>query len=242
MTKSMEGKIAAVTGAASGIGLATTRALLDAGAKVVMVDYNTAALEKLTTELGPNAVAQVTDLLDAKSCSAMVPEILSKVSHIDILHCNAGTYIGGDLIETDTDTIDRMLNLNVNAVMKNVRDVIPHMQERGTGDIIVTASVAGHLPIQWEPVYSGSKWAITCFVQTMRRQLNKQGIRVGQVSPGPVISALLADWPEENLRKAKENGALIDPEEVADAIMFMLTRKRTVTIRDVIILPTNFDI
>ena len=76
----------------------------------------------------------------------------------------------------------------------------------------------------------------------MRRQLNKQGSRVGQVSPGPVISALLADWPEENLRKAKENGALIDPEEVADAIMFMLTRKRTVTIRDVIILPTNFDI
>lgn len=242
MTKPMEGKIAAITGAASGIGLATTRALLDAGAKVVMVDYNKVALDKLTAELGPNAVAQVTNLLDAGSCSAMVPEILEKVSHIDILHCNAGTYIGGDLIDTDTDTIDRMLNLNVNAVMKNIRDVIPHMQSRGTGDIVVTASVAGHLPIQWEPVYSASKWAMTCFVQTMRRQLNKQGIRVGQVSPGPVISALLADWPEENLRKAKENGALIDPEEVADAIMFMLTRKRTVTIRDVIILPTNFDI
>lgn len=242
MTKPMVGKIAAVTGAASGIGLATTRALLDAGAQVVMVDYNKAALDKLTAELGQNAIAQVTNLLDPASCSAMIPEILAKVGHIDILHCNAGSYIGGDLIETDTDTIDRMLNLNVNAVMKNVRDVIPHMMERKTGDIIVTASVAGHLPIQWEPVYSGSKWAMTCFVQTMRRQLNKHGIRVGQVSPGPVISALLADWPEENLRKAKENGALIDPEEVADAIMFMLTRKRTVTIRDVIVLPTNFDI
>jgi len=111
MTKSMEGKIAAITGAASGIGLATSRALLDAGAKVVMVDYNAAALDRLTAELGPNAIAQVTNLLDAQSCSAMVPEILAKVSHIDILHCNAGTYIGGDLIETDTDTIDRMLSL-----------------------------------------------------------------------------------------------------------------------------------
>lgn len=242
MTSSMDGKIAVITGAASGIGLATTRALLDAGAQVVMVDYNEAALTTLTAELGQNAIAQVTNLLDAKSCAAMVPEILQKVPHIDILHCNAGTYIGGDLVDTDTDTIDRMLNLNVNAVMKNVRDVIPHMMERKTGDIIVTVSVAGHMPIQWEPVYSGSKWAMTCFVQTMRRQLNKHGIRVGQVSPGPVISALLADWPEENLRKAKENGALIDPEEVSDAIMFMLTRKRTVTIRDVIILPTNFDI
>ena len=242
MATDLNGKIAAITGAASGIGLATTKALLGAGATVVMVDRDAAALENLRAELGERAVPQVTDLLDAASCDAMVPEILQKVDHIDILHCNAGTYIGGDLDETDPATIDRMLNLNVNAVMKNVHAVIPHMTERGTGDIIVTASVAGHFPVPWEPVYSGSKWAITCFVQTMRRQLNKKGIRVGQVSPGPVISALLADWPEENLKKAKENGSLIEPDEVADAIMFMLSRPRNVTIRDMIVLPTNFDI
>ncbi len=70
----------------------------------------------------------------------------------------------------------------------------------------------------------------------------EHGIRVGQVSPGPVVSALLADWPEANLLKAKENGSLMDPEDVADAVVFMLTRKRTVTVRDVIILPTKFDI
>jgi ribitol 2-dehydrogenase len=242
MGTDLNGKIAAITGGASGIGLATAEALLDAGATVVLVDRDAAALEKLRERLGPRMIAQVTDLLDPDSCAAMVPEILEKVDHIDILHCNAGTYIGGDLVETDAATIDRMLNLNVNAVMKNVHAVIPHMSARGTGDIIVTCSVAGHFPVPWEPVYSGSKWAITCFVQTMRRQLNKQGIRVGQVSPGPVISALLADWPEENLRKAKENGSLIEPSEVADAIIFMLTRPRNVTIRDMIVLPTNFDI
>ena len=193
MALDLTGKIAAITGAASGIGLATTEALLAAGATVVMVDRDAAALEALTARLGPKAVAQRTDLLDAASCNAMIPEILAKVGHIDILHCNAGTYIGGDLDETDPATIDRMLNLNVNAVMKNVHAVIPHMSERGAGDIIVTCSVAGHFPVPWEPVYSGSKWAITCFVQTMRRQLNKKGIRVGQVSPGPVVSALLAE-------------------------------------------------
>ena len=155
MSESLQGKIAVITGAASGIGLATTRALLDQGARVVMVDWNKAALEDLTRELGANAVAQVTDLLDAESCAAMVPEILTKVDHIDILYCNAGTYIGGDLTETTSDAIDRMLNLNVNAVMKNVLSVIPHMTERGTGDIIVTCSVAGHFPVPWEPVYSG---------------------------------------------------------------------------------------
>ena len=242
MAEGMQGKVALITGAASGIGLATTEALIAAGARVVLADRDEKALGALRSRLGEAAVPLVVDLLDPESCAAMVPGTLEKAGRIDILHCNAGTYIGGDLIETDTATIDRMLNLNVNAVMKNVRDVLPHMIERGSGDIVVTCSVAGHAAVPWEPVYSGSKWAITCFVQTMRRQLNKKGIRVSQVSPGPVVSALLADWPEENLRKAKESGSLIEPTEVADAVMFMLTRPRNVTIRDMIVLPTNFDI
>src|SRR4029453_13977691 len=103
-------------------------------------------------------------------------------------------------------------------------------------------SVAGHFPVPWEPVYSSSKWAMTCFVQTMRRQLLKHGIRVGSVSPGPVISALLKDWPEQNLLKAKGAGALLGAKEIADALLFMLTRPRTVTIRDIVILPSTFDI
>jgi ribitol 2-dehydrogenase len=242
MAETIEGKVALITGAASGIGLATTEALIAAGATVILADRDQSALQAACGRLGDAAVPLVVDLLDAESCASMVPGALEKAGRIDILHCNAGIYIAGDLTETDTAAIDRMLNLNVNAVMKNVRDVIPHMIERGTGDIIVTCSVAGHTAVPWEPVYSGSKWAITCFVQTMRRQLNKKGIRVGQVSPGPVISALLADWPEENLRKAKESGSLIEPTEVSDAVLFMLTRPRNVTIRDIIVLPTNFDI
>ncbi|WFR99041.1 SDR family oxidoreductase [Rhizobium tumorigenes] len=241
MSQSLEGKIAVITGAASGIGLATTEKLLAAGATVVMVDWNESSLKELTDRLGEKAIAQVTNLLDTESCAAMVPEILKKVDHIDILYCNAGTYIGGELTETTGEAIDKMLNLNVNAVIKNVHDVAPHMIERGTGDIVVTCSIAGHYPTYWEPVYASSKWAITCFVQTMRRQMIPYGIRVAQVSPGPVVSALLADWPEENLRKAKESGSLMDPSEVADAVEYILTRKRTVTIRDMIVLPTNFD-
>jgi ribitol 2-dehydrogenase len=241
MSESLQGKIAVITGAASGIGLATSEALLEQGATVVMVDWNEKALNDLVAKLGDRAIPQVTNLLDADSCNAMIPEILKKVDHIDILYCNAGTYIGGDLTETTPEAIDKMLNLNVNAVMKNVHAVVPHMSERKTGDIIVTCSIAGHFPTYWEPVYSGSKWAITSFVQGMRRQMIPHGVRVAQVSPGPVVSALLADWPEENLRKAKESGSLIDASEVADAVVYMLTRKRTVTIRDMLVLPTNFD-
>jgi len=241
MTDSLDTKTAVVTGAASGIGLATTKALLAQGATVVMVDRNEEGLISLADQFGDKAIVQVTNLLDVESSNALVPEILAKVNHIDVLHCNAGSYIGGDLVDTTPEAIDRMLNLNVNVVMKNLHAVAPHMIERKTGDIIVTCSVAGHFPTYWEPVYSGSKWAITSFVQGMRRQMLPHGIRVGQISPGPVVSALLADWPKENLRKAREAGGLIEPEDVADAIIFMLTRRRTVTIRDVIILPSNFD-
>ena len=242
MVESLKDKIAVVTGAASGIGLASTEALLAEGATVVMVDHDKTALAEHTERLGDKAIAQLTDLLNPDSCNEMVPEILEKVDHIDILYCNAGTYIGGDLDESDPATIDRMLNLNVNAVIKNVFTVIPHMKARKSGDIWVTCSVAGHMAVPWEPVYASSKWAINCFVQTMRRQLREHGIRVGQLSPGPVISALLADWPEENLRKAKESGSLIEPSEVSESLIFALTRSRNVTIRDMIILPTNFDI
>nr|WP_300312320.1 SDR family oxidoreductase [Halomonas sp.] len=241
MTNALTGKVAAITGAASGIGLATTKAMIAEGARVVLVDRDEAALNTICKELGDAAIPLVIDLLDPQDCATLLEQVLEKAGQLDILHANAGSYIGGDLTDTDPDTIDRMLNLNVNVVMKNVLNVLPYMIERGTGDIMVTSSVAGHFPVSWEPVYASSKWAINNFVQTTRRQVNKHGIRMAAVSPGPVNSALLADWPEENLRKAKESGSIIEPTDVSDAIMFMLTRPRHVTIRDMVVLPSNFD-
>lgn len=241
MSQKLEGKVAAVTGAASGIGLATVKEMISAGARVVLIDRDEAALKRVCAEIGDSAIPLVIDLLDPESCASLLSGVLEKAGHLDIFYANAGSYIGGDLIDADPAGIDRMLNLNVNAVMKNVQAVLPYMIERGTGDIVVTGSVAGHFPVPWEPIYAASKWAINCFVQTTRRQVKDHGIRMSSVSPGPVASALLADWPEENLRKAKESGSIIEPEEVADAVMYILTRPRNVTIRDMIVLPSAFD-
>jgi ribitol 2-dehydrogenase len=242
MATELEGKVAAVTGAASGIGLASTEAMLAAGSRVVMVDRDEAALKALRNKYGDAVIPLVIDLLDPKDCATLLPRVLEKAGQLDILHANAGTYIGGDLVDADTGAIDRMLNLNVNVVMKNVHDVLPHMIERRTGDIIITSSLAAHFPTPWEPVYASSKWAINCFVQTVRRQVFKHGIRVGSISPGPVISALLADWPPEKLKEARESGSLLEASEVASVVIFMLTRPRGITIRDVVMLPTNFDL
>jgi len=242
MAGELKGKVAAVTGAASGIGLASTEAFLAAGARVVLVDRDDAAVATICRKHGDAAIPLAVDLLDPTACSTLVPRALDIAGQIDIFHANAGTYVGGDLVDADTAAIDRMLNLNVNVVMKNIHDVLPHMIARRTGDIIVTSSLAAHFPTPWEPVYASSKWAINCFVQTVRRQVFKHGIRVGSVSPGPVASALLADWPEEKLKEAKESGSLLEASEVAEVIMFMLTRRRGMTIRDVVLMPTNFDL
>ncbi|HVW91281.1 MAG TPA: SDR family oxidoreductase [Devosia sp.] len=242
MVRDLEGKIAAVTGAASGIGLASTEAMLAAGAHVVMVDRDRPALDRLVEQHGDAITPLVIDLLDPKECATLLPRILEVKGRLDVFHANAGTYVGGDLVDADTSAIDRMLNLNVNVVMKNVHDVLPHMIERGAGDIIVTSSLAAHFPTPWEPVYASSKWAINCFVQTVRRQVFKHGVRVGSISPGPVATALLADWPPEKLKEAKESGSLLDAKEVGEVIVFMLTRPRGMTIRDVVMMPTNFDL
>ena len=242
MSQVLTGKIAAVTGAASGIGLASTEAMLAAGARVVAVDRDHAALATLHAKHGDALIPLVIDLLDADDCASLLPKILQRAGSLDILHANAGSYVGGDLIEADPAAIDRMLNLNVNVVIKNVHNVLPHMIARQTGDIIVTSSLAAHFPTPWEPVYASSKWAINCFVQTVRRQVFKHGIRVGSISPGPVVTALLADWPAEKLQEARDSQSLLEPSEVAEVVLFMLTRPRGMTIRDVVMLPTNFDL
>ena len=242
MSTPLAGQVAVVTGAASGIGLASARALHAAGARVVLVDLAEDQLQSLCVELGKDAIPLVTNLLDPSSVKRMMPSILEKTGQLDIFHANAGAYVGGDLVDADHGAIDRMLNLNINVVMKNVRDVLPHMIARGSGDIIVTSSLAAHYPTPWEPVYASSKWAIDCFVQTVRRQVFKHGLRVGAISPGPVVTALIADWPADKLAEARASGSLLDAAEVAEVILFMLTRPRGMTIRDVVMMPTNFDL
>jgi len=238
----LNGQVAAVTGAASGIGFASAQVMVHAGATVVLVDRAPQALAKACATLGPQAVPLVLDLLDPVQCAAMPERILELTGRLDIFHANAGLYVGGDLVDAKDEAIDRMLNLNVNVVMKNVRGVLPHMIARGAGDIIVTSSLAAHFPTPWEPVYASSKWAIDCFVQTTRRQVFKHGIRMGAISPGPVITGLLADWPADKLAEAKASGSLLEADEVAQVVLFMLTRPRGMTIRDVVMMPTNFDL
>lgn len=242
MTQELAGKVAAITGAASGIGLACAKRLIAAGARVVLVDRDAEALARACGSLGPQAWPLVVDLTDPASVAGMMPRILEEAGQLDIFHANAGSYVGGPVSDGDPDSWDRMLDLNVNAVFRCVHAVLPHMIARKTGDILVTSSVAGVEAVVWEPIYTASKHAVQAFVHTVRRQVIPHGLRVGAVLPGPVVTALIADWPREKLEAERARGGLIEAEEVAEAVHFMLTRPRNVTIRDLVILPQSTDL
>ncbi len=94
----------------------------------------------------------------------------------------------------------------------------------------------------WEPIYTASKHAVQAFIHTVRRQMAPHGVRVGAVLPGPVVTPLLDDWSQERLKAELDKGNLMQPTEVADAVVFMVTRSRSVVIRDLVILPMTFDI
>jgi ribitol 2-dehydrogenase len=242
LAQELAGKVAAITGAASGIGLECARTLIGAGARVVLVDRAEEALSKASFELGDRAIPLRIDLTDPASVEAMMPQVLEKAGQLDIFHANAGAYVGGEVLGGDPDAWDRMLNLNINALFRSIHAVLPHMVERKSGDIIVTSSIAGLVPVVWEPIYTASKHAVQAFVHTLRRQVAKHGLRVGAVAPGPVVTALIKDWPKAKVEEEMAAGGLMQPVEVAQAVLFMLTRPRNVTIRDLVILPQSNDL
>ncbi len=180
--------------------------------------------------------------MQSQQVDKILEGILERAGRLDIFHANAGAYIGGPIAEGDPDVWDRVLNLNINAAFRSVRAVLPHLIAQKSGDIIFTSSVAGVVPVIWEPIYTASKFAVQAFVHSTRRQVAQYGVRVGAVLPGPVVTALLDDWPKEKMEEALANGSLMQPIEVAESVLFMVTRNKNVTVRDLVILPNSMDL
>lgn len=244
MTTSLNGKVYAITGAASGIGFACAKELVSEGAQVVLIDRSKALLEQASAELGSEHCFCIEkDLLDNEAVDHLLTDILSLTGgRLDGFHANAGAYVGGVFEEGNPNQWDTMLNLNINSVFRSVRAVLPHLIEQKSGDIIVTSSIAGLVPVVWEPIYTASKHAIQAFVHTLRRQLIPHSVRVGAIAPGPVVTSLLDDWPKEKLEDALANGSLMQPEVVASSVAFMLKQPAGVTIRDLVLLPNSVDL
>ncbi|WP_428374747.1 SDR family oxidoreductase [Lichenicoccus sp.] len=243
MNQELAGKVVLVTGASSGIGRAMARSIASLGAHVALSARSLTRLEALQAEIGAAAGLVVqADLAVPADVEHMVAATLAHYGRIDVLLANAGLFYPGLAVEADPDRWDQMLSVNVNSVFRAVRAVLPGMIERRRGDIVVTSSISGHQALHTEPVYSASKHAVQAFVHGVRRQVADSGVRVGSIAPGIVLNELWGyhDADAIDAKVAAREG--LRSEDVADAVIFMLTRPRHVTIRDLVLLPQNQDI
>lgn len=231
--------VAVVTGASSGIGLAVARSLSADGAHAVLVARSHARLAAAAEGLaGPSTVVPA-DVTDPAAAPTVVRDTLAAHGRLDVLVANAGIYVQGDVWDNDPDDIAALIGTNVTGVLRFVRAALPAMIERGSGDVVVTSSVSGHQAIPWEPVYSASKHALQSFVHGVRQQLVGTGVRIMSVAPGVVLNDLWAVTDEAEAAAGVAAGTGMRSEDVADAVAFMLGRPRHVTVRDLVLLPTN---
>jgi ribitol 2-dehydrogenase len=243
MGRTLAGKVALVTGASSGIGRALARGLAAQGVQLALAGRSVERLRAVEAEIAtPGTLVLPGDMEKAGDVDAAVRSTLERFGRIDILAANAGLYMPGEVAEADPDEWDRMIAVNVNAVFRIVHGVLPGMIARRTGDIVVTSSIAGHQSFREEPAYSGTKHAVQAFVHGVRRQVAPHGIRVGAVAPGTVLNPLWGYRDEEAIAAKVATREGLRSEDVADAVLFMLTRPGNVTIRDLVILPQNEDL
>lgn len=242
MAHPLNGKVVIVTGASSGIGAATARALARLGCKLTLAARSADKLIALATELGPNALSIQTDITAPADVTQMVAQTVEHFGRVDILFANAGIYIPGQVAEGDPDAWAKLMDVNVDGVLRSVHAVLPHMLAQRSGDILVTSSISGFIDIHWEPVYSASKHAIQGFVHTLRRQVAPAGIRVGAIAPGRVANELWGITTAEEVEKHIAEHDYIRSEDVAAAVVFMLSQPPHVTIRDLVMLPQNQDL
>lgn len=242
MSHILAGKVVIITGASSGIGAATARLLAPLGAKLALAARSADKLAALAAELGPDALAIPTDITASADVLNLVEQTVRHFGRVDVLFANAGIYIPGKVAEGDPDAWANLMNVNIDGVLRSVHAVLPHMRAQGSGDILVTSSISGFVDIHWEPVYSASKHAVQGFVHTLRRQVLADGIRVMAVAPGMVANELWGFHDQAAIDAKVETRGAIRSEDVAEAVIFMLSQPPHVTIRDLVMLPQAQDI
>ena len=233
----------AVTGAGSGIGLATARALSQEGAAVLLAGRTTEKLASAAALMPGPCATLVLDVGSPGAGEELVRATVAAFGILDVLVANAGVYLPGNLWDGDPTDFDNLIATNVSGVINTVQAAVRAMRNAGRGgDIVVTSSVSGHQAISWEPVYSASKHAVQAFVHGVRRQLVGSGIRIGAVAPGLVLNDLWQITGQDEIDAKVAAGQGIRSEDVAEAIVFMLTRPPHVGIRDLVLLPVNQEI
>jgi NADP-dependent 3-hydroxy acid dehydrogenase YdfG len=244
---SLEGKIAAVTGASSGIGEATALALAEAGAAVAVGARREDRLSSLSDRIessGGRALALPVDVGDEESARSFVSEAHSQLGGLDILVNNAGVMLLGPVEGAPTDDWRTMVNVNVLGLLYCTHAVIPLMREAGSGHIVNVSSVAGRSANAGSAVYNLTKFGVGAFSEALRQEVSGAGIRTTVIEPGFVDTELQGHNENpaildgiEKMRKSLPE--VLKADDIASAILYAVTRPQRVDVNEVLIRPTG---
>jgi 3-oxoacyl-[acyl-carrier protein] reductase len=225
----LKGKVAVVTGGASGFGEGMAKRFAEEGAKVVVADLNGAGAERVAGEIGEAAVACKADVSNRADVDAMVKLATDRFSRLDVMVNNAGyTHRNGDMLKVDEKTFDTIVAVNMKAIYLAALAVVPVMEKQGGGSIITTASTAGLRPRPGLTWYNSSKgWAVTA-TKSMAVELAPKNIRVNCLCPVAGETGMLAqfmgeDTPEKRalFRASIPLGRLSTPLDIANAALWL---------------------
>ena len=246
-TFDLEGQVAAITGASSGIGEATAIAFARAGAKVSLAARRADRIEALAKKIadqGGQAEVFPTDVAREDEARAFIDGTRERLGRVDILVNNAGVMLLGPVIGADTSEWRRMVEVNMLGLLYCTHAVLPIMGEQGSGHIVNVSSVAGRHANFGSAVYNLTKFGVNGFSEALRQELTPANVRVTVIEPGFVATELQSHNTHPMVLEAMERmreeiGEPLEPEDIAEAILYAVASPRRVSVNEVMVRPTG---
>jgi clavulanate-9-aldehyde reductase len=237
--------VVAVTGASSGIGEATALGCARAGAAVALAARRSERIEALAERIvgeGGRAVAVPTDVSQEDEAQAFIERAHAELGRLDVLVNNAGVMLLGPILGAPTDEWRQMIDANVYGVLYCTHAALPLMAAQGSGHIINISSVAGRVARAGSGVYNLTKFGVGAFSEALRQEAVAMGVRVSVIEPGAVATELSGhNRPEirEQIAKRFEGVTRLSAEDIADAVLFAISRPANVSINEVLVRPSG---
>ncbi|MGO4155570.1 SDR family NAD(P)-dependent oxidoreductase [Cupriavidus sp. YAF13] len=251
MASSLAGTVALVTGTSSGIGYATARALATQGASVALVARRQDRLDALAAqveEAGGTALAVPADITERAQAEAAVQTVVDRFGRLDILVNNAGLMLLGPIVGANPEEWERMIAINQKGLLYMTHAALPHLVAaaeegpRRVADIVNISSIAGRVAWANYGVYNMTKFGVNGFTESLRQEITKKHVRVGVLEPGGVDTELgshNSGAMRESIDAFYETTEVLQAEDIADAVAYMVTRPRHASVSELWIMPTD---